>query len=343
MVGAQTAAPVATVPAVSNGTNASDSLVRLVPALLSPNRRGIVYDRWPFRLDIDTEYQDWILVATCVLVFGIWCTPCICGRLSNPCSRCFTSWVYTRLHVFFCIVSYLNLIILMLVIGILPYWTVNEFAMYLILFVAWVLIHLQKMIISFCILFGFYMLLKFRDRLAWAAGLQHVTVIKFNWRDLFGLQAKKRPVEIFIWKIEELYSASGKVFKANDVYVECHLGYNEPMRTRVHNNAGHTVMVRESFQMNIDENAAATDMTLLVKDQQLVGSTELGRLILRTRELCGIEDQTGKRRENLQYNEECFVGLNLMPNGKIWLAVAPVEVGDEERAPLMNEDSLVTC
>lgn len=126
MVGAQTAAPVATVPAVSNGTNASDSLVRLVPALLSPNRRGIVYDRWPFRLDIDTEYQDWILVATCVLVFGIWCTPCICGRLSNPCSRCFTSWVYTRLHVFFCIVSYLNLIILMLVIGILPDWTVNE-------------------------------------------------------------------------------------------------------------------------------------------------------------------------------------------------------------------------
>lgn len=30
-------------------------------------------------------------------------------------------------------------------------------------------------------------------------------------------------------------------------------GYNEPMRTRVHNNAGSEADIRESFQMNIDE------------------------------------------------------------------------------------------
>ena len=29
-------------------------------------------------------------------------------------------------------------------------------------------------------------------------------------------------------------------------------GYNEPMRTRVHNNAGSEAVIRESFQLNID-------------------------------------------------------------------------------------------
>ncbi len=33
------------------------------------------------------------------------------------------------------------------------------------------------------------------------------------------------------------------------VYVS---GYNEPMRTRVHNNAGSEAVIRESFQINID-------------------------------------------------------------------------------------------
>merc|ERR1712039_227731 len=99
------------------------------------------------------------------------------------------------------------------------------------------------------------------------------------------------------------------------------------------------------MQLNIDENAAGTLMTLLVKDQSLVTSSELARLMLSTRELCGIEDQTGKRRAAFTYSPEFFVALDLSPCGKIWIAIAPVEDGDiEERAPLIDdEDALVTC
>merc|ERR1711920_222915 len=120
--------------------------------------------------------------------------------MRNSCSRSFTRWVYTRLHVFFCIVVYLDLLVLMFTIGVLPDWTVNEFVVWLVRFITWCLVHLQNMITSFAILFLFFLLLRFRERIALAAGLEHVTVIRWDWRELLGFQSKRRPVEVYIWK-----------------------------------------------------------------------------------------------------------------------------------------------
>lgn len=306
-------------------------------------RQGIVFDKFPMRLDIPTEYQDWILVSVSILLVVLWCLPCLCGKLRNSCARKFTQYIYTRLNIFFWTVTYINLAILMLTLGCLPDWTMNEYMHYLLLFVTWVLIHLKKMIISAAIIGGFFFITKFQEKIRIAAGLEHITVIHFNWREMLGFSLKKRPVELFVWKVEDLQGSSGKVYKPNDIFCECHLGDNEPMRTRVHNNAGTSCIVKESFQMNINENDTGCLMTLFVKDQTLVMSTELARLTLSTREICGIEDQTGKRKVDFTYSEDSFVCLSLLPRGKIWLAIAPVEDMDEEKAPLIREDSLVNC
>lgn len=322
--------------------NVTQNNVTEVEALPQRVRQGIVFDKFPFRLDINREYQDWILVSVCAMLLLIWCLPCMCGRMKSWVAREFTRKVYTQLHVFFWVTTYCNLIILMITIGTLPDWTVNEFVNYFVLFVSWILIHLEKMITSAGIIFGFLLVLRFRERIALAAGMEHVTVFRWSWKDLFS-NGKNRPVEVFIWKVEGLQSSGGKVVKLNDIFVECHMGYNEPMRTRVHNNAGSACEFKESFQMNIDETQPSCLMTLLIKDQNLLTSQVLGRLMLSTRELCGIEDQTGKRRVEFTYNNDCFVPLTLLPTGQIWLAIAPVDDADEETHPLMKEDDLVTC
>lgn len=307
-------------------------------------RRGIVYDKWPFRLDISTEYQDWILIAVCCALMGIWCMPCICGGMRTKGSRRFTVWVYSRLHTFFCVVTYINLFVLACTVTVLPDWTLDEFFINLLAFLTWVLVHLKKMLTSSMILFAFYMLVKFRERIAVAAGIEHVQVFRFSWRTLFSVSSKVRPIEVHIWKVEELQSSGGKVLKPNDIFVECHMGNNEPMRTRVHNNAGSSCVVRESFQMNIDEDAPSSLMTLLIKDQALVSSRELARITLSTREVFGIEDQTGKRSVEFNYSPDDFVALSLLPRGSLWVRISPVsDVDEEEKEPLMNEDSLVTC
>lgn len=308
-------------------------------------RRGFVTDQgWPFRLDIPREYQDWIIVAVCFLIVGMWCLPCICGKMHNRCSRTFTRWVYTRLHVFYWGAIYLTLAIIMFTIGVLPDWTVDEFLDYLGRFITWILVHMEKMIRCVCIVLAFVVLLKFRDRITFLAGMEHITIFRFSLLQALGLQGKQRPVELFVWKVDDLQSSTSKLLKANDVFIECHLGFNEPMRTRVHNNAGSSCVIRESLQLNIDENSPSTLLTLLVKDQTLMASSELARLMLSTRELCGIEDQTGKRRTTFEYTEDFFIPLGLSPRGTIWLALAPVEDWDDsEQAPLIQDDALVTC
>lgn len=330
---AATSAPsVSTAPTVSNVTYAPEHV-----------RQGITFDKFPLRLDIATEYQDWVLVGVSIILVILWCLPCLCGKMRNSCARKFTQYIYTRLNVFFWTITYINLAVLMVTIGCLPDWTMNEYMKYLVLFITWVLIHLKKMIISAAIIGGFFFIARFQEKIRIAAGLEHITVIHFNWKEWIGLSQKKRPVELFVWKVEDLQGSSGKVYKPNDIFCECHLGDNEPMRTRVHNNAGTSCIVKESFQMNINENDTGCLMTLFVKDQTLVMSTELARLTLATREVLSIEDQTGKRKVDFTYSEDSFICLSLLPRGKIWLAIAPVEDMDEERAPLIREDALVNC
>lgn len=310
-------------------------------------RRGIIFppdSRWPFRLDIAVEYQDWILVGMCFGILAVWCMPCFCGTLKNKASVGFTRWVYIRLNCFYCVLVYLTLFTIMMTIGVLPDWTVNEFFKYVLMFLVWMLVHVKKLITSASIIICFLLLFRFKERIAMAAGMEHVSVLRFSWRDLLpSFASKVRPVEVYIWKVDDLQSSVGKAYKANDIFVECHLGFNEPMRTRVHNNAGSSCLIRESFQMNIDEASSGSLLTLMVKDQSLMSSTEIGRLIITTREVCGVEDATGKKRVDFMYSEESFVSMNLMPRGKIWIAIAPVEDADEEKAPLMQEDALVTC
>lgn len=334
-----TAAPAA----VASAKLASTTIVSNFTWPAKAPREGIVFDRWPMRLDVATEYQDWVLVGVSFIVLMLWCLPCLCGKMRNSYARSFTQYIYTRLNVFFWFVTYLNLFILMITIGILPDWTIDDYFTYLVLFISWVLIHLKKFITSAVILGGFVVVVKFQERIRMAAGLEHITIVHFNWKEMLGLSVKKRPVELFVWKVEDLQSSSGKIYKPNDLFVECHLGHNEPMRTRVHNNAGTSCVVKESFQLNINESEASTLMTLMVKDQALMVSTEVARLMLSTRELCGIEDQTGKRKVDFTYSEDSFVCLTLVPRGKIWIAIAPVEDLDEEKAPLIREDSLVQC
>lgn len=330
---------------VNNVTAVDGATAALARSHRWEGRRGVVTDMgWPFRLDIPLEYQDWIIVAVCALIIGMWCTPCVCGRMRNRCSRQFTTWVYTRLHVFYWGVLYLTLFITMFMIWVLPDWTLADFLDYTGRFLRWILIHMQKMIISACIIFGFMLALKFRERITFLAGMEHITVFRWSLSEAFGFKGKQRPIELFIWKVDGLQSSSTKILKANDVFVECHLGFNEPMRTRVHNNAGSSCVVREAVQLNINESSPNTLLTLLVKDQNMIGGSELGRLNLSTPELCGIEDQTGKRRIAFDYSEDFFVPLGLSPMGTIWLAIAPVEDWDEsERTPLVHEDALVTC
>merc|ERR1740121_773406 len=130
-----------------------------------------------------------------------------------------------------------------------------------------------------------------------------------------------RGIEVIVWKVEELPSGSG--LKPNDVFLECHVGQNEPGRTRVHNNAGSSAVIKETFQVNIDENDPEELFTILVKDQELLVSSVLCKLQVRTKDILAIEASTGRVSEDFVYDASGFSQLSLQPRGKIWFRVNP--------------------
>lgn len=302
------------------------------PEATERQRKGLIFDKWPFRLDIPFEYQCWVLIFATAACTMLCCMPCVCGTFRNRFAKKFTVWVYTRLHMFFCVILYTNTILIFFTIGLLPDWTINEYVLHLFDFVDWVLIHTVKFLVSSFILLSLYVVVRFKERIAIAAGIEHVTFFRLGkWNILH--QTYLRPVEVIIWKVEEV--PSGPMIKPNDLFIECHCGQNEPNRTRVHNNAGSSAMIKESFQVNIDENDTEEIFTLLVKDQELLASQTLSKLQIKTKELLQIEASTGLMGEDFTYTAACFAQLQLQPRGKIWIRISPIHDAEEAR-PLVS-------
>lgn len=299
-------------------------------------RRGLTFEKWPFRLDIQVQYQDWLLVGVTCFVLSAWFLPCCCGSMRNGCGRAFTHFIYTRLDRFFFTMFHLSLGTLAFTVLVLPDWTFNEYLVHLFLALCWVLEHIESLIQSGALMFIMFVLFKFRERIAKASGMDYVTFFRFGWRDIVGLPSKRRPIEIFIWKVEGIDSSVGSLVRPNDLFIEAHMGYNEPMRTRVHNQAGSGCIIGESFQMNVDESSSTDLMTLFVKDQHLISSTEIARVNLGVGEILAIEEKTGKQTTDLTYDEHCFLAVDLQPRGRMWIAIAPVDDGNDERSWLMS-------
>ena len=126
------------------------------------------------------EESFWIGVLVCTILVGLACILPLCGRMHNHCSRALTNWVCTRLQVFLCFVIYFDLPILMLNIGILPDWIVNEIVAQIVIFMTWILAHLERMTVSPSILSGLYLRNHFRERLSLTSRVEHVTVVPWN-------------------------------------------------------------------------------------------------------------------------------------------------------------------
>merc|ERR1719440_987556 len=173
--------------------------------------------------------------------------------------------------------------------------------------------------IAFIVIFVF--VVAFRDRFLKLLGMDKKNVLRFKLRDIFG--GSTRAIELVIWKVEDLPAA--QVFSPNNVFVEVNLGYNEPMKTRVHNNAGSSCILKETIQLNFDQDEDEEPLYLFVKNQKVMGAGELGRLELKADDVKEIEKESEVRKSRGEWNDEAFVQKQLIPRGKIWFRVLPVE------------------
>jgi len=92
------------------------------------------------------------------------------------------------------------------------------------------------------------------------------------------------------------------------------MGFNEVMRTRVHNNAGAGCLLGEVMQLNFDPDDFNDKLTIIVKNQDVISATTIGQLEFDAQDLqeiisVGEEQQfrlhpKGKIVVDVQYMEE---------------------------------------
>merc|ERR1712151_331624 len=137
---------------------------------------------------------------------------------------------------------------------------------------------------------------------------------------------------------------AGDLFSANNGFVEVSMGFNDEMKTRVHNNAGSSCVLKETLQLNWDEEDEDDRLLLQVKNQKLVGAAELARLHLDSDQLKKIRNDSiqclpaGKMPS---WTEGQFIKMDMMPRGTIWFRISPVEDETYSHGNLVQD--LTTC
>lgn len=294
-----------------------------------------------FRLNIDDEFQGWILLFVTITIVWLLCLPCYCAGLSFAPARRFAAWLSGQLPVFYIFMGAFTVAWLFLVLKWLPDWNFPRYMQVVLAFFGFLVGHVLKYATSVAMIAAFCVAVTFKDRIALILGLDHTTLFKCKMRDCLTCWNPHRfkPIELNVWKVEDLFS--GDLFAANNVYVEFYLGYNEPVRTRVHNNAGSGCLLKESLQVNYDEGDEDEKLFIFVRNQQVMGAWELARAELPSQKLRELLRDSS--RGPLQWEAGVFgEPISLHPRGRLWLRASPVTEEDYVVGTLM-QDLVTSC
>lgn len=285
-----------------------------------------------FRINIDPEFQGWILAFMTLNALWVYCLPCYCAGQSCAWARRLASQINKRLPYWLVFATFFNTGMLYAVILWLPDWDYKDYMKALTAGGLFLAKHIVKYMTSIVMIVAFCFVVSFKERIAKMLGLDHRTLFRFKLRDICNCGVHNtRAIEIYLWKAEDLPSA--QMFSANNVYIETFLGYNEPQKSRVHNNAGSSCILKEVIQLNFDDTDQEECLYLFVKNQKVMGSSELGRLQeLRPDQVKEWEAEClskcqGKMPE--WGNADHFKEVELIPRGRIWLHIRPLNDEDE--------------
>lgn len=286
-----------------------------------------------FRINIDPEFQGWILLFFTLNAFWVYCLPCYCAGQPFAVARKFASELMKRLPLYMVVATFFNAGMMFLVIQWLPDWTMKTYIKTGVKFLAFLAKHVMQCLTSMALIVVACFVFAFKDRILKMLGLDHRTMFRCKLRDCLSCGVTNvRAIELYLWKVEDLPSA--QMFAANNIFLETYLGYNEPMKTRVHNNAGSQCLLKETIQLNFDETDEDESLFLFVKNQKVMGSSELGRLEMSPNKVAQLEQQCQAMRKGgeVTWTEGLFIQENLIPRGRIWFHIRHVEDEDQFHA-----------
>ncbi|CAD7958438.1 unnamed protein product [Amoebophrya sp. A25] len=280
------------------------------------------------------EYQDWILLIITFTALFTFVFPFYLTGLSNAQARHLGQYLQRRLLLFYAVGTACNVTFLILVLAILPDWDLHSYLEHIGIGIEEVMSHLNVMASSGLVLFLFFIIFALKDRIKILLGIENQPLFRISFKDCCGLGGSDKAIEVYVYKVEEL--GAGSIMRANDLFIECALGSNETVRTRVHKGAGSGAMIKEYMQLNFDPGEEEDKLFVYCRHQDLLSSATIGTLELSTNDVKQIIEV-----DDIQE-------FRLFPQGKISMSIgyvdtAEVEAEDGGPAPSGWRKLLNTC
>jgi len=213
--------------------------------------------------------EEGTIVGVFVVAAMIWMLPMFCIN-RRFCCRCFKRWMSRRMTSYFLLGFVLNFVLISCAISESPNVTANELFFRVVTAVGAFTESFEKVLFQFAILAGAIVALVLRKRIFMLLGYEQ-QIFKADLKDILTCFSMSRfyVVEVAVFRIEGLPAS----FTSRTLFLRLILGYNEPQHTRPHEGCRSSYSVKERLQLNFDPEDDTQKMSIIVKEQEVVGSS----------------------------------------------------------------------
>mmetsp|Transcript_81141 Transcript_81141/g.160844 ORF Transcript_81141/g.160844 Transcript_81141/m.160844 type:complete len:399 (+) Transcript_81141:51-1247(+) len=203
-----------------------------------------------------------------ILAGIVWALPWLCIN-KRMCCRCFQRWIARRLFCYFLSGLVVNLFLISYVISYEPDVSANAFFFAIVDAAAALSDKLQEILVQCCVIVTVCAVITFRKRILALLGFDH-QVVRLDLRDLCTCWAMSRfsVIELVLWRAEDLPPG----FSTRSLFVRVVCGANEPHHTRPRDNCRTRLDLRERLQLNYDPDDDTQRLSIIVKQQEIVGA-----------------------------------------------------------------------
>lgn len=229
----------------------------------------------PLATDIAVEQAE---ILAIFLVAGLlWILPWFCANcLGTSGCRCLQNFISRRLGCYFFVGLIANMVLISVVLTETPHISANDVFFASVRMVVTFCDSLEQVLIRVLVLSGVAVGYAFRKQVVALLGYDQM-LIRADLRDILTcfVMNRFRTIEVSIWKVQGLLPASITPLSplgTRSLFTRVLCGYNEPQHSRPHDNCTNSLVLRERFMLNYDPEDETQKMSVIVKQQEVVGA-----------------------------------------------------------------------
>lgn len=216
----------------------------------------------------EAAVQKLEVFAVFFLSIALWVLPFVLIN-RGICCRCFQRWLSRHLSCYCC----LGFLFVISAVGIMiakePDVNANDVFFAFVAVLELLSDKLMFVLTQVGIILGILFAWVIRKKIVSLLGFDQ-QLVRGDLRDMLTLFQMERfqTIEVTVWKIEGLPPG----FATRTLFVRVLLGFNEPQHSRPHDRCTNALTMREKFYLNYDPEDDTQKLSIVIKQQELVGS-----------------------------------------------------------------------